>query len=442
MKQACRLSARLVLTLLLAAAFVGSALEAPGQPPKPVSSERRNPPKDFNKEGRDEYKALQSMRKGETPPNKEILDRAAQWLLYRLTHIEYQDGSARSTTGASTSSTIDLVNQANSFILVPEGGKPLSTAQQEYMKVFGKCLVARGREVLRDPMPIVRISALMILDRLAESGQEEAADAFLDVIKNENDREGLAVKLWAFRGLSELLNSARGPNAIKIEKERETRIVQALIAAIGKKWPVSENASTEEKEAIPYVRREAIRALGLTRYPAIEIVGKDKKKIIESPTALVLLRILSKEGVDPPPSIGEEVEAAIGVLQLNPKLMPDYNTDFAVHSVGRFYVEFANRCLTERGDNIREPWKKNAARLIQAMNDLKTEMDSAQIPVVMRQFVNNFVAQSTPMLDDLAGGRSTNPTAFNGWLDTNQAKSNTVYKGMAASTLKTGGPAQ
>lgn len=445
MKLACRFPARAALALLLTAAFVGFALEAPGQPPKPtqpprpMSSERQNPPKDFSKEGRDDYRALQSMRKGETPPNKEILDRAAQWFLYRLTHVEYQDGRVSTAPGATNWTLTDLVNQANSFILIPEAGKSLPANQQEYMKAFAKSLVTAARTVLKDPLPLVRINALIILNRLAEAGQEEVADPLVEVIKNENDKEGLAVKLWAFRGLVELLNTARGPNAIKIDKERETRIVQTLIAAVGKKWPVADNASTEEKEAIPYVRREAIRALGLTRYPALEIVGKDKKKVIDSPTALVLLRVLSKEGVDPAPSTAEMVEAAIGVLQLNPKLMLDYNADFAVHQVGRFFVEFANRNLTERADNVREPWRKNSARLLQALNELKTEIDSALIQRATIQYVTNVVAQATPMLEDLAAGRPTNPNSFNGWLDTNQPKTNAVYKGMANATLKTGG---
>src|SRR4051794_16850551 len=95
-----RLSHRGLALGLLAAAVAWLAPPNAVHGQKEPTSARLNVAKDLTKpEGRDEFRQLQAMRKGDTPPSKEVLDHAAQWFLYRLTWTEYQDGSVKTLGG-------------------------------------------------------------------------------------------------------------------------------------------------------------------------------------------------------------------------------------------------------------------------------------------------------------------------------------------------------
>src|SRR5262249_26187929 len=151
----------------------------------------------------------------------------------------------------------------------------------------------------------------------------------------------------------------RGENAIRIrDEEREKRAVLTLLEYLNRKSPLSESSPPEEVAAVVYIRREADRALGQTRYPAL--IGKDKKILPEGLTALSLLKVLRKDGVTPEPNLAEQVEAAIALCQLNAELVPDYQVDYVVAQLGRFLVEFTQRCLEER-EFKKEPWRVNVS---------------------------------------------------------------------------------
>ena len=111
-------------------------------------TQRLLPEKDWGKEGADELKLFQSLRKGEQPiteAHKALLDRGAQWYAYRLTFSEFHDPGK---TGAK--SIHNICQEALDQIVDPRVGRPspnLLQFKEEFDKRLVKRLLRRdGRE--------------------------------------------------------------------------------------------------------------------------------------------------------------------------------------------------------------------------------------------------------------------------------------------------------
>lgn len=424
------LRSSLAVTLLALGIFL---LAEPVTAQAPKGAARLIPEKDFTKDGREDARQFQAMRKGEQPPAADVLNRAAQWYVYRLTWTEYQDTSGK----AGDRSIRDIAQEAMSQIPAVDARKPLTPQQQQFVRDYGKALTARLREVLKNPRPIVRINAAMILARLGEAGYEEVADVLVDILKDPQESD--AIKFWALKGLSNLFALSRGPSAQKFNREREERVVRTLLDYLGRNWALPESATPEEQAAVHYIRREVIRTLAETRYPAFEIATKDKKKTFEALTVMALLRVMHKEGVEPPPTVAEQVEAAIGLCQLQGRLLPgDYQADYVAFQVGRFIVEFVNRCLAER-DQSKEPWRRNAARLELALDELREDTNTATIPPPIKEYVHKTfpMNQLKAALAQLAAGQTPSAAELNTLVERNPPKSTSALKGVDTAALKT-----
>src|SRR5262249_17234049 len=144
-----------------------------------------------------------------------------------------------------------------------------------------------------------------------------------------------------------------------------------LVEFVLRKPNYPSNATSAEKDAFRYVRREAIRALAQTRYPAI----MNKKQFVGTPTALALVRVLADDGIAPEASLSEKLEAAVGLCQLQTNLADGYQPDYAAHAVGQFAVELAkefnNRKNAGAGQIEDYPWKYYATRLFDALKAWK-----------------------------------------------------------------------
>ena len=171
------------------------------------------------------------------------------------------------------------------------------------------------------------------------------------------------------------------------------------------------------------MRREAVAALGLTRLPAASTTEK-KVTTIQRMTAFGLLRVMRKDGIVPEPSIAEQVEAAVGVCQLRSKLCDEYQPDYAADQIGRFLVEFLHAYNGEK-DVKTEPWKIHAARLIQALDEFKTDTERSNFKVYIAKFVSQ--AQS-PLNDIIVAKVDPNPTQLSTWLDNNKPTSTSLFK--------------
>src|SRR5262249_41520165 len=149
------------------------------------------------------------------------------------------------------------------------------------------------------------------------------------------------------------------------------------------------------------LRREAIKALALTRHPA---VVNPQDKALQSRTAVVLLRVLMKDGFAPEPRLDERAEAAIGVGYLQGKLYESYQPDYAAHYVGWFLVDLANQYQEEKQDQKRRfPYRHLAARLSEALTGpLGMQPDliawkKKQDPAVVK-YVGNVLSKGADLL--------------------------------------------
>jgi hypothetical protein len=206
---------------------------------------------------------------------------------------------------------------------------------------------------------------------------------------------------------------------------------------LNRKPATKEDAAPEELAAIAYVRKEAVAALGWTRFPA-QSKRANQKVVIEKPVALQLLRVITKDGLTPEPSLAEQVEAVCSLCKLRWRLCEGYQADYAAYHIGRFLVEFNTRYNAER-DEKKEPWKIHAARLSQALTNLVADLtgppkDHDHVP-----YVEALAKQIDPLLEQIIIGKSprTDPTRLNAWLEANSSKmkSTSLYKDLATAVV-------
>ncbi len=355
------------------------------------------------------------------PGHKDILKRHAEYFIYRLTHEEYQfKKSADSGTSMK-----NLLDEASKSIPVPTPQKPLTDNQVRFLQEFGKPLVAAIKEVLNNERPIARVNAAIILARLGETGVNDFADAFCEVIGSNN--YGDAVKLYALTGLTNLFR-AKGEDRVK-DEEREKRCVKALIDFINRKPEGDLSAkSAEEVEGLRYVRREAIRALGQSRLPA---VGKGRD--IQAIPSMELLRIVANSATAQPTfSLSERAEAAIGLAMMQRRHWPersDYQPEYAGYYMGQFIKDFAAEYDKERGQPSATDWKHLAYRLQQALTEMKAEA-SGKFPKL-----DGIIGRSGTVLNGIIEGRGADQVALVNFLESNQPDAKHLLKDVASTSL-------
>src|SRR5262249_16616440 len=145
--------------------------------------------------------------------------------------------------------------------------------------------------------------------------------------------------------------------------------VQALIEFIKRPPNYPKDAPADEVEAFRYLRREAIRALGQSRLPAVV----QKKEVVAQP-ALELLRVMTKEDIKPDPTLSEQFEAALGLCRMQSKNYKDYQPDYVAQHVGYFLNEFITRYNDDRTKTVRsEAWRVQAVRMQQALEEMQTD---------------------------------------------------------------------
>jgi hypothetical protein len=371
------------------------------------------------------------------PDDEGTIDLAAKYYVYRFTWQEDPRSKPKGQTEAGRMQSLytDFERLLDSFAK----GRPDNKA---FVTQFGRKLIEHAREVVvgADGKPndkvIARVNVTRVLARLAsEPEQEEVADLLVELLKEKDQNP--AVQYWALRGLGNLLTLAlprvddKGARLepVPMKKDREERVVLALIDFIQRKLPVASAATPEELRGLRAPRREAVRALGLSRYPAV----LDEKKQIKGPTALVLLRVMRKDPViAPPPGTDEQLEAAVGLARLQSKLFDGYQPDYTAHEIGLFVSEFATRYVNEGGDR---GWKVAAARLTDALAGpfgLKADADKNIKDVPTKKYITEVVTKSVEILSAIekkAGG--LNPANFGDWIGKTLPASETVYRGVA-----------
>jgi hypothetical protein len=422
-----RIAGRGILPALLGSAIFCSALLAQRQEKLHAGEgqERLVPDsKDWGKDS-EEMKTFQSYRQGNpaAPVTPEILEHGAQWYAYRFTHEEFQRPK---TSGAKEMH--DLLKDALDQVVDPKDPRSPSPGQLQFKDSFDKKFIARLREVTKNPKPVARVNAVIVLARLAATGDEEAIGPLLDVIRDEKENDG--IKMHAFRGIRDFFALGQGDNPSPFRsKDLEGQCIVALLDFLNRAPAAgSEDAPAEEKAAMHYIRRDAVAALGETRYPASSKT-ENKKVTIERPTALTLLRIMRKDKVNPPPTLEEQVNAAVGLCRLKTRTLEQYHVDYTAQQIGLFLVDFTVQANSKPKG---VPWKLFAARLSRGLEDLQNDVQGRQ----EAKYVNNIVELGNELVKAILAGTSPNPEKLAAWLDQNKPSKAMVYEGMPDSVVR------
>jgi hypothetical protein len=362
--------------------------------------------------------------------NKEVLAKAANWYVYRLTWDQYHgQGTEEKDKSAGPPLTMnDLVREAQNYLWLESIRKKvqLKPPQVEYIHALGKEMNRALRDVFsQNSKPIVRVNAARMLAGIAETGQGEVADTAILLIQNPQESD--AVKLYALRALKELFAL---PASAKTgwNQNRETQSIQAVQAYLTRKIDTLPT-DPQERDAINFVRREAVRALAQTRYATVPTI-----KDASGRTALWLLKVARKDGFTPPPSVSEQIEAAMGVCELTPA--KDLQMDYIAHHIGFAVVDFVNEYSKQRagGEGAGMPWKLYSYRVTNALNTLSTNAGN-------NKYVANVITQCLAAIKPMEVGKEATAAALEDWLKANAPASKSVYAGVAdaviAPTLET-----
>lgn len=369
------------------------------------------------------WTALTRGERAATEADKPLIDLAAQYLVYRVTWTwEQEKPGYLNGIYTNLDQTLNTITSSK-------------VATQSLLPYLTERLLFCLKEVLQNDRIVARVNGARLLARVAALDYEPTADLLAEVLNDPKQPD--AVKFWALNGLVSYFSRTLGPKAttrIK-DEERANRCILALLDFVTRKPPITERTTPEEINGLRYVRREAVRALAETSKPAV--LGPDKRVSEQGATALVLLRILRRDGVVPEPTIDEQVEAAVGLCQLDPKLLEkDYQPDYVAYHVGKFLARFAQEAFDDQETQVRHhPWKYYRERLIQALELFQYRCRLHPT----KAYIDAVVAQAKPMLQRVEGVAKLAPDSakLDAWLSGNRPKGQSVYLSLAQSVIKT-----
>ncbi|GIW78545.1 MAG: hypothetical protein KatS3mg105_0352 [Gemmatales bacterium] len=376
----------------------------------------------------EEREIFRSLRDGRTQYapelHKKIIERAARWYVGRVTWKEIQENSLKGNPSPLVLTLSDIVREAQTYLLPPNKLNPdkkKRESQLVFLREYGNACIAEIEKVLQNPNAIARINAARILAWLGTTGQEEHAAAMVKVIEDPGQHD--AVKLWALIGLKDMFTTiGRFKN-----KELEAKCLQAVVRFVERKPNYPPNASKEEIDGFRYVRREGTRVLAAAAVPSFTLDDK-----IAGRPALVLLRILSNDGIDPPALIRERTEAAIGLCRMDPKLDPAYHPDFAALHIGYFLADFGIAHGNDQKAEFKsEAWRVLAIRLHAALEEFKTNTKDP--------YVAQVVDKGLLILTDMETGKPAQDVHLRdmrAWLGMNQPPHKQLFEGVAESAVK------
>jgi hypothetical protein len=369
---------------------------------------------------------LREMFKGTTrvdpndPQHADAIDTAARYATYTvyLNHLEGKPGAINKAFG-EVEKDIESIKKDREQM-------------QALGEVFRDKLRIHAEEVLKydKAKPIHKIHNARILAKAAEMGQgKPLAETLVAMLQDDKQNDG--VHFWILRGLRTLLAQVQpGQTPPLLSKDDETKCAAAILDFLNRKTPPSAGASQEEKDGFLYLRREAVRALAQIRTPSFN----DKVR-----PALVLARFAGDdERIQPPPTIDERLEAAIGLARMVSGPNKDYQPDYAAGQVAKSLGVFVQKAEAERSSPDRtKPWRVGAARLNEALAALKADSGGKD------KYITQVVDRGTKLLQAVERGAQANTNELT-WFTTSQSDppSRELFKGAADTAVKPVKPAE
>jgi hypothetical protein len=347
-----RLPIKPLLTLLLTAACLAAPPAARAQDQGPAASlDDLKKSFDANK-----INLIRDFAQGSKQPadrDAGTIKAAAEWHVYRLRVITLQ-----ATPNKLYSEVVKPFDELQKVVLQN------NSKNQNFQQRFNRELLSCFRDVLnKNGEAQVVVNAALMFPSWASNGSEEVADYLAELVRDPKRHD--AVKLYALRGLGEYFKSRgfadtqkprAGVLAPPDQVENDAKRVQAVIDFVKRKSPITDDMTSEQAEAVRYVRREAIRALAKVQVPALFVEPKANK--VKAPVAVALLGLLAGKsaGVDPPLSLLEQCDASLALCNMKwAGIIPEYDPTLAAPFVARTLAEFAKEYNDDFGKVIRKP---------------------------------------------------------------------------------------
>jgi hypothetical protein len=416
---------RPVLGLLTVAAALSLGGPSRGQDDIPGNDE-----KTVEKGYQDRRTLIRQLLNGDKafdPQNKEYadaIDAAAKYATYRFTWVTYE---------AEPGKIDQAFREFEDQLKLLKGNK--KETQPEAAKAFSKAVGVRAAELLGSGKAIARVNAARVLAKTAELGQGDLADVLADVFEKEvaRPRTGVprggerndGVVYYALLGMRELLAvpNPAAPSPPVLTAERELRLTKLLSAFVTKPMKFVKETPKDEFEGYRTLRREAVRALAYCRAPSL--------KGTERP-GMVLLRVAANDGVTPEARVDERLEAAIGVARMREASDgKEFQPEYAAFQLGQFLDYFASYYAEnglKKDDKELRPFRIYSTRLLEALDAMNTETKNA--------YVGTAVAQYRKLLTTMEKGDPIRTLDLTRWLDANPPKKDSLFQGVAESTVK------
>jgi hypothetical protein len=280
------------------------------------------------------------------PQDKEdqkVMEVMAKWYVQRVT----LNAINRSNPAEMAKYHDELERELIGPLVNPNSNAP--KGNKVFVDQLGKHLAASLKAVLVldfDDNRSAILNAALMLPAIARLKQEEVGDLLVELMKDK-DRHDI-VKLYAAKAMREffpahLVVFADDPKnkEFQLKFKRDSERLQALVNFMKREGPPP--ADDGQREVTLYLRREAVISLARIGVPALSALKKNA--VVEGPAAYELLRVLVKTGkdaYDPPPSLSERVEAAVGLCQLkDPGGDADYDPRMAIYAVGLCFLDYA-----------------------------------------------------------------------------------------------------
>lgn len=385
---------------------------------------------------RDTYADLMAQRKPvlvaddekATENNRRVLKLKAMYIVGRLLdpkHVAADDFSR-------------LIQEAIREDLPIRNNRKINDGYIEFGREMGNALVQELEPALKSPKPVVRINSARLLSIVASMGCAKSAELALKVL--EDPQENDAVKFWCLRTLTEAFEFV--PDAAvpelsifqlkdrnnKDERELERKCIVFLCNYITTPRDVN-NKIDEEQNAMRYVRREAIRALGHVRTHRLKFQGQ----VLAHP-GLVLLKVANEDGLVPTPGPKERAEAITGFCRLFPVVRSnvdrDIQCDYAAAMLGNAILELVKERLRRQDGKIMIPWIETAAQWENGLNIWSRNANDLKLSGAdtATKLYNQAKGQILDALRANQQANQPNEENFGTWLKDNPPKTTNLYQ--------------
>jgi hypothetical protein len=260
--------------------------------------------------------------------------------------------------------------------------------------------------------------------RLAEGNGEHLATIALGLLEHPQVAKNDGTRYWLLRTLASLVSLTKiTPGLLK--KDTEEKAIAAAMKIVDKKVVFPKATPRQEVEGYKMLRREAIRVVAAGGVPMLS--GKERP-------ALTLARIAGRDPeVVPPPRLEEQLDAAMGLARMGAVAakFPDYQPDYTVVQIALTVRDFAIQADASTAkviDPRKRPWKVDAAKLIEALEALKSGVKNTYVQDAVKQCLN--------VVTLIEKGDQGNGANLGDWLAANPSPAKTVIKGADDTAVK------